>query len=306
MKMLSSSSLTHPPAQHGFPRLGLPRWVTSAALWVAVTALLLGGCATRRDVADIITRSNAALLTSQLGASVDLLTNATHGTVAPVNVMEAAAKIDAFIEAHPDQPATLAALRIRQGILYLTNKRLNLARAAFEAAPLEHLHTERDRAIKLAADPLIWWAQNSTLNPFPLAEIPRAESALRALDTQVTHLNSPSASAEGLQTRDLLAEIRAWIALTVTRRADDFAVMRTHLEEAVNSYSTILSPEDLKALAVPDAISEDRTITQDDRRRLRAKAVLSFARARAQELMQEHQQPSFRSPELQHLLTVAR
>lgn len=274
-----------------------------------VASILMGswlvGCATQRDVAEIVARSNAAMLTAELGANLDLLTNVTRGATAPIQAQEASAKIDSFIQAHPDQPATIAALRIRQGVLLMNQKQFNLARAAFQDAPLEQLHTERDQAIKRVSEHLLWWAQNSVVDPFPTAAIPRAQIAMKALDDEVAKL-SRTGGGDQLQTRDLLAEIRAWIALTVTRRSDEFDQLRSRLEEAMNTYGDTLTSSDLSALSAPESELRDRTITQEGRRRLRAKAVLTVARERAQELERENRRPTFKSPQLQEFITGGR
>ncbi len=286
----------------------LPRWrqfpIWAIPLFLGLAMTLAPGCATRREVAEIVARSNAAMLTSQLGAGIDLLTNATRGATGPAGTggVDPSAQIDAFIEAHSDQPATVAALRVRQGVLLLSQRRFNLARAAFGAALVEHLHTDRDLALKRLSIPLVWWGENSLLNPFPESMVPRAQEAMKAFDAEVTRLGRPPGAAESMQTRDLLAEIRAWIALTVTRRASDFPTMKTRLEEALDTYGAILTPADLEALQQPERVLAESSITQEGRRRLRSKAVLAAGAERFQELEREGIHPTLHSPELQRLV----
>jgi hypothetical protein len=280
----------------------IPRhaWTLAALL---VLAILGGGsgCATRRQVEEIVARSNAVMLETQLGVGLDLLTNTVPGATGPAVASDASAKIDAFIDAHADQPETVAALRIRQGVLLLSQRRFNLARAAFNAAPGDHLHTDRDVALKRLSEPLIWWGENSLLNPFPAALVPAAQAAMRAFDAEIQRLGR-SGSPSSLPTRDLLAEIRAWIALTVARRADDFPTMKSRLEEAMSAYGSILTEADKAALLAPGGRDDATTVTQEQRRRLRARAVLSVARERVAELEREGLHPDFGPGALSSLL----
>ncbi len=67
------------------------------------------------------------------------------------------ARIDAFIESHPERPATLNALRIRKAMLLLQTGRPNFARAPFEAFDPRGEGNTRDRALYDARSTLLFW-----------------------------------------------------------------------------------------------------------------------------------------------------
>ena len=186
---------------------------TNLLLLAILTASLISGCATRRDVQKIVTESNSAILASQLGADTD--TVFTVKGKGKSNALDAAsARIDAFVAAHPDQPDTAAALRIRQGMLLLTAGEPQLAQAAFAQASIANLHTPRDQTLKQISTNLVWWFRGASTDAFIDTDYGSASNALVTLlncQSNLTVLLTKDPEVEGI--RDYVAETRAWIGL---------------------------------------------------------------------------------------------
>lgn len=244
-----------------------PRW--GAALIVGL-ALLLASCVTDTQVRSIVTASNAALLASQFGE----LPARTTGD-ASANWEAANAQIEAFIAAHPDQASTLAPLRIRQAMLLLGHRQLNLARAAFDAAPAAALHTARDKALKAQAPHLLWWFGASAADTWTAGDQSAAREARAALQTACDEL------AASPEIRDYLAEISAWIGYAAARQATTAEERRTRLETALRDYAQIFSASDraLLSAGLDQPRPDLHAATTELRRCLRARVILREAGA---------------------------
>lgn len=246
------------------------RWLASALLCLA---WLLPGCATRQDVAQIVAQSNAAIVASQFGG----LPEPRSGTNGPP-WQEASDRIETFIAAHPDQAATVAPLRVRQAMLLLSHRQFNLAEAAFNAAVLEDLHTDRDRALKRNQDTLLWWFAASTNDTWTAADQTKAQAALRTLQEEQAGLGASP------EIRDYLAEMRAWIGLAAAKQTTSAERARELLEDALDVYGESFSAPDLVILAEDrEQLADPQALGPDIRRRLRAKAVLNQARKHNQD-----------------------
>jgi hypothetical protein len=234
--------------------------MSAVVIALAAVILLTDGCATR-GTKDGVNESNAALL-AQLQPD-----GAGGGGTA--DWQSASSKIDALIAAHPHQQVTNGALRVRQGVLLLVHRQYNLAEAAFNAAT--DLKTDRDKALKALSPWLVWWYQHSadpTLNPL---QRDKAREALKAFDAEI-------ASVQGSQNiRDFLAEMRAYIGLKLASEEQGNAKRATFVD-TLNRYSEIFTPEDLEALAQGNLRPDGSAVTNTDRRRLRALAVIAKAK----------------------------
>lgn len=229
-----------------------------------VLTLSFAGCATRQQVADIVAGSNAAML----AGSVLLPEPNAQGT--PPAWQTESARIDAFIAAHPNQPATTAPLRLRQAMLLLAHAQFHLARAAFNAVDSEALHTARDQALKRHERTLLWWFANSTKATWDDTDRAQARTSLRELQEEQRRLNhSP-------EIRDYLAEMRAWIGLAAARQSSSEA--KALLEDALDTYAETFTAEDLVSLLTgQEQLPDLKALGPDVRRRLRAKAVIADA-----------------------------
>jgi len=171
--------------------------LNSFALFFALTFMIgiISGCATQQQVREIVTKSNASLMTAMLpdipglGAAMPLADSEKDADQKPW--LAPSAKIDLFIEAHPDQKVTASALRVRQAMLLLAYKQYNLARAAFEMVEPQHLANARDKALYDLRVHLVWWFRVSKLDSISLQEFQKADSALEAFQAKVNTLAEP-------------------------------------------------------------------------------------------------------------------
>jgi hypothetical protein len=246
------------------------RWTAPVAPLLLVFTLTLAGCVTRQQVADLVTQSNAVMLA---GAGVLPEPNA-QGT--PPAWQTESARLDAFIAAHPSQPATTAPLRLRQALLLLAHGQFHLAAAAFNAVQLEDLHTARDQALKRQEPTLLWWFASSTKANWEDADWTQARASLRTLREEQTRL------ADEPAIRDYLAELRAWIGLTAARQTSSGA--KALFEDALDVYAETFTAADLASLlAVQEQLPDPQALGPDVRRRLRAKAVIAHAQRQNRE-----------------------
>lgn len=249
---------SHPPR---------PGQLREALLIVLLVSLTLLGCATQKQVKEIVASSNAAILAGNLG----LPQAGAQGT--QTAWQEASDRIETFIAAHPDQPSITAPLRIRQAMLLLSHRQFNLAEAAFNAAAPGDLHSARDQALKRNQSTLLWWFANSTKETWTEADQRAAANALTNLATEQSQL------ANSVEIRDYLAEMRAWIGLAAARQTTSPALAKTRLEDALNVYAQIFTQDDLSALkTMNEQLPDPRALSPDVRRRLRARAVLEEAK----------------------------
>lgn len=230
--------------------------------------LALPGCATRKQVAEIVAQSNAAMLTGHLGLPEPK--TATGKTAWQVE----SDRIEEFIAAHPEQKSTIAPLRVRQAMLLLSHRQFSLAEAAFNAAPIGDLHSARDKALKRRQETLLWWFANSTNDTWTTTDQTRAQTALKEFKEEQEQL------ASSPEIRDYLAEMRAWIGLASAKQTTSTNRARERIEEALNVYAEIFTPQDRLLLAEgKEQLPDPKALGPDVRRRLRAKAVLDQAQA---------------------------
>jgi len=256
--------------------LSLLRNPRSCLVALAV-AVLIAGCATRRQVADVVARSNFAILSASSGL------NPKPG--APGDVRDAAARLENLIAEHPDSPALVAALRLRQAVLYLHARQLNLAEAAFDEVKTADLHTSRDQALKALQDDLLWWYASAD-HPFSQREgtggqsdFLQASNALVNLRGQWIRLKAP----EDQGIRDYLAIMRAFIGVKLANDTSGIEAARSHLTSTLNSFSAMLpAGETERWLNIetnwpPKDVSPDTALLPKLRRRFETEAVLKAA-----------------------------
>ena len=249
-----------------------------ATLFVLAALLFASGCVTQRAVKDIVAESNMASLSEEwmLGAENPSKPNGTNGWKA------ASAKIEAFIAAHPENKVTIAALRVRQGVLLLNNKQYHLAEAAFDQVKVEDLRaSSRDRALKQLQPELLWWYPTAG-GSLPTAEYRTASNALVRITAVRAGLTAPE--EEGI--RDWLAALRAWIALKMANDADNDALganaSRRFLEDGINTYAAMLPAGEAarwqqETNFPPEGMSLELAFGGANRRRFRADDLIKGA-----------------------------
>ena len=258
----------------------LPRFRLFTASVVLAAALFSIGCATQRQVKEIINESNMASLSAELGlGSEDPGKPAGGGD----SWKQASAKIEAFIAAHPENKTTIAVLRVRQAMMLLNNKQYHLAKAAFDEAKLEDLRaSSRDRSLKRLDKDLLWWYPTAG-GTLPRNEFSIASNAL----AHVTAVWSDLKAAEDEGIRDWLAALRAWIGLKMANDADADVfgtnVVRGFLEDAINTYATMLPPNEAAQWQSttnfpPAGLTPEVAITGPNRRRFRANDLIEGAK----------------------------
>ena len=249
-------------------------------LFLILIAGIVSGCVTQKQVRDIVAESNAALVTATImgtaGADPTSLPHPGLGTEAARSEHEPwmvpSAKIDAFIESYPDQKVTASALRVRQAMLLLVHEQYNLARTAFNMVEPQYLTTARDKALYNLHTHLIWWFRVSRSPIMSLSELREADKALEALQAEGKTLD------ESPGIRDYLAEMRVWIALLCARSITKKDKAKAYLEDGINNYAKIFPAEDLSGLKMASEPSDWNVSMQAVRRRLRAKAIIDYAK----------------------------
>ena len=265
MKALSSSFL---------PGFRLIR----AGLALLTVASLLAGCATQKQVREIVGQSDLATVSAAAGL------NPTQPGAA--DWREASAKIEAFIAAHPDNPVTIAALRVRQAVMLLHHQQLQLAQAAFSEAPMDQLKTARDRALKRLEQPLVWY-YGAADRDWTDADLEAARKALTELEARWNELD---ATTDGGM-RDFLAGLRAMVGVKLAANTSGADPARAQLESALNTYTGMLPPGETQRWSTepwpPANLQRSDPAPVEIRRRFEAEAIIEAARA----AMQQNQIP---------------
>jgi len=201
-------ALVHPRPRH--------RSLVSAVLVVALVATSCLAATVRR----VVTESNAAMLG---GCRLEAAEGAQPGDCWKASVAE----IDEFIAAHPDQPVTINALRLRQGLLLTVHRQDALAKASFDAVAEKQLKTDRDKALFALREHLMWWyreapapASGSAL-PFDAASRARVAAAVEDIDLQLAGLDG----AANTELRWYLETLRASM---VARKSSDTTTIDGH------------------------------------------------------------------------------
>jgi hypothetical protein len=154
----------------------------------------------------------------------------------------------------------------------LAGGQFDFAEAAFNQVFLDDLPTARDQALKRNQETLLWWFANSTTHAWTANDQALADRALTNLKDEQSRL------ADSPEIRDYLAEMRAWIGLSAARQSTSTNRMRDRIEESLNVYSWIFTPDDLLVLAGDSAGEAAPKTPANLRRRLRARALLDVAR----------------------------
>ena len=133
--------------------MNLSRFKAAFACLVGATMV---ACVTAGDVRDIVDESNRATLVGTIAAdAVPGQPGAANDAAGPWQ--DAVNRIETFIAEHPDDPRTIAALRIREAVVLLNAGQTNLARAVLNEVDESQLGSARDLAIYEARDALLWW-----------------------------------------------------------------------------------------------------------------------------------------------------
>ncbi len=237
---------------------------------VAFVAVLLAGCVTDDQVRSIVRDSNyQMMLASDPGLATTLSAQDGTSTANP----DAAARINAFLAAHPDDPAMKSALLLRETLLYLAQGNIDLAKATKKNLVVGDLHSLRDQQLAAAYDDLEWWSTYARTGEFEFATTQKdaARQHITALETRAN--NKDLAALPDLS--DYFMEMRAWIGLKLGLATfNDPALKQATVEQAVDAWTTTFSDQEL-ALLNATSFADVQPFDLATRRVLRARTLLT-------------------------------
>jgi hypothetical protein len=149
-----------------------------------ISAVLLVGCLTTKQVREIVATSNAELISPSLDLPGG---NSTNGWKDPV------AKIDQLILQNQDQPTLVNHLRVRQAMLLTVYQQDNLARERWKQVDASALKTERDKSLHQSRDALVWWYRRAPVtDPLDPTETGQGEAFVRQLSQTLNGVSDPN------------------------------------------------------------------------------------------------------------------
>lgn len=240
------------------------------AALVLFLLVVSSGCATTKDVREIVSQTNVAMI------SANEIVQKNETTV---GWKAASERIEAFIEANPTADVTNAALRVRQGMLLAINRQDAFALQAFEQIKdPDQLVSTRDRALYDLHNHIAWWFKVSS-ERFDGTPPTDADSggdgdyaaASKALEDFKTVCDG---LPMGSSIRIYLEEMRAWIAVSYTNNLTDEAIAQKAIVDGLDRYAQQFTGDDLSWLARNLQADSNDLPFLSLKRRLRAKAVV--------------------------------
>lgn len=181
--------------------------------------------------------------------------------------------LDGSIAQNAADKGKVASIQIMKAMAYLWAGQFHQAQIAFNAVDIRNLRSVRDQALKRIQEPLLWWFATSTKPTWDVTDFTQAQAALGQLGHEQTRL------ADAPETRDYIAELRAWIGLSAARNTLAANRARDLVLDTLDVYAQIFTPDDFVAIAeAKPELASSEVIDSVVRRRLRAKPVLDFAR----------------------------
>ena len=207
-------------------------------LLIAGTLLLYAGCATQRQVKEIVALSNAAMIAPVIDKA---------GGEPNDGYQESVSKIDQLIAAYPNQETLVNHLQLRAAMVLTVNQQDSLAKQRWEKVKKDALVSERDKALYSVYKTLVWWYYRAP-DPAPLAgnEVTDARKGIDDIDKEL--------ASNKLKTRDIiifLGTIRAQMALKLSNGAsvDTFEQRKSAahaLADDLKSYVDLFAEDDIK------------------------------------------------------------
>ena len=256
------------------------------SIFLAVLLAFIGtGCQSVKEVKKIVEKSNATVLnaiaTQNLNSMPGIVLPDADGKRAMEAWEEPAAKIDAYIAAHPEEKKTASALRIRQAILYLSYKQYELAKAAFNQTSEGDLTSDRDKALKALQSQLLWWFQ---LDESRAPDFVKAGEHVKKISDRIKILN---VDPENESIRDYLAEMRAWIEIHMAKKAPNVNFKAKYITDAIDNYASVLKKKDITAINEEKPSKGLGPLSLQVRRQIRAMTVIKEAGSIVIEVRQE-------------------
>lgn len=209
---------------------------TIRRLGTLAVALALSACATRAEVAEVVSDTNAAMLSPEL---------IQPGGTANGDWKDAVRKIDRIIAAHPDQAKMNAALRVRQAMLLTVNKADALAAEVWTLVDAKLLGA-RDQSLYRLRESLIWWyGRASEAAPFaPDEDADKAVPTIAALDAEGKTLGGLPDLRLFLATLRVNLELKRANSMPENSNPEK-AALALHLTRSLKIYAEEFGAEDL-------------------------------------------------------------
>ena len=235
---------------------------------LAALVVFAGGCVTTDEVKDIVRDANYQMLAASAPGS-DLAGLSPDGKSDAAGA-DAATKVNAFLAAHPDDPAMTAALRLRQTMLYLGQQAFALADATHQQIAATSLLAPRDKALYAAYADLRWWNEYALATPAVFFSSQK--------DAAARHMAALAQQAAGLASlpdlRDYLLEMRAWIGLKLGLASPNLEFSVQTLQDAVDGWTAGFTAPELQLLVAANFKSV-KPFDLSTRRVIRARVLLT-------------------------------
>ncbi len=239
--------------------------------------VLLGACVETAAVRRLVEDSNRALAEEAYVERMSTPTASGGKDALLARVRE----IEDYLGRAPRRPRTVAALRVRQGVLLVAAGEFARARMAFRAATPTDLVAQRDRTLRAVSEVWTWWRELEAAGDVPPPSRRSYEAKLRALDRALDE-EPPRA----LVPREFFEGLRVQIVVDMLRAHGDpageagRAAILAEWSEARARYRGIFDDADRRWIA-SWARKEPRVGTEDHDRWAAEIAEVPLSRLRA-------------------------
>jgi len=278
-------------------RLLSPHRLVSSLLLLASFAL--AGCATTTEVRRIVDASNYEMLVTadpRLATTVPANPAASDAPAGALSGVDAgaAARLTAFLQANADDKVMGSTLRLREALLHLNRRDMQLAAEAFRGVVVTDLVSARDQALAAAFPDLVWWTEHSFAGEAAFRG--SLKEATDTMDHLLAHARHQRL-AHSADVRDHFFEMRAWIGVKLAFVVDipeQAAMQKSMIEEAINTWADSFATHE-QALVDSKTPAPDQVFSLSTRRVLRLRGVLDgIARAVNDGTAQGLARPEFR------------
>ena len=266
---------------------------------VLLASFAIAGCATTTEVRRIVDASNYEMLVAGDPRLATTVPENPAASEAPAGALSgvgpgAAARLTAFLQANADDKVMGSTLRLREALLHLNRRDMQLAAEAFRGVVVTDLVSSRDQALAAAFPDLVWWTEHSFAGEAAFRGS-RTEAAA-TMDHLLAHARHERL-AHSPDVRDYFLEMRAWIGVKLAFVVDipeEAAVQKAMIEEVINTWADSFAAHE-QALVDSKTLAADQAFSLSTRRVLRLRGVLdAIARAVNDGTTQGLTRPDFR------------
>ncbi len=251
---------------------------------VLLASFAIAGCATTTEVRRIVDASNYEMLVTadpSLATTVPANPAASDAPAGALSGVEAgaAARLTAFLQANADDPVMGSTLRLREALLHLNRRDMQLAAEAFKGVVVTDLVSARDQALAAAFPDLVWWTEHSFAGEAAFRG--SRKEATDTMDHLLAHARHERL-AHSPDVRDYFLEMRAWIGVKLAFVVDipeEAAMQKSTIEDVINTWVDQFAAHE-QALVDSKSLAPDQAFSHSTRRVLRLRGVLdAIARA---------------------------